>query len=186
MKINLIKKTNIKIKKKTQQLISGALICIISLPAIAAVNNNTNNNSNKKSTWEFIKGSTPENALLLGMLTFHFNPNSLKHDRWSNNLIGGVYKGLFAGTFLNSFNNRAYVFGIQRDVYKTSFSNNIRMNSGYRIGLISGYDSRMGSIAKASPLLPFPEVYTDFKYKHVGIELSWSVAVVTAKFVVTF
>ena len=144
------------------------------------------NNSSKKTTWDFIKGKTPQNSLFLGMLTFHFNPNSLKHDRWSNDLPGGVYKGVFAGTLINSFNDRAYVFGIQRDVYTKKFSNNWQINSGYRLGLITGYDSRMSKVADKTKVLPLPEVYSDFMYKKVGIELSWSMVVVSAKFIVRF
>lgn len=148
--------------------------------------NNKVTQKSKKTTWDFIKGKAPENAMLLGMFTLHFNPNSLKKDRWSNDLIGGVYKGFFAGTLINSFNDRAYVFGIQRDVYTKKYSNNWQINSGYRLGLITGYDSRMTKVADKTKVLPFPEIYSDFMYKKVGVELSWSVSVITAKFIVHF
>ena len=177
--------------KYIKAFIVSTIILSLSIPALAnaqskADNNSQDNSKTQKTTWDFIKGKTPQNAMFLGMFTLHFNPQSLKKDRWSNDLIGGVYKGFFAGTLINSFNDRAYVFGVQRDVYTKQYSNNWQINSGYRLGLITGYDSRMTKIADKTKVLPFPEIYSDFMYKKVGVELSWSVSVITAKFIVHF
>ena len=141
---------------------------------------------NKKTTWDLIKGSEPHNAIFLGMWTTHFKSTNREDRRWSNELIGGVYKSFFAGTFLNSFNDRAYVFGIQRDVYNKTLKDNWKINAGYRLGLVHGYDKRMSDIAGKVKLLPFPEVYSNFMYKDFGLEFSWCVSVITAKFIINF
>ncbi|WP_119343631.1 hypothetical protein [Facilibium subflavum] len=141
---------------------------------------------NYKDFWQFLKGTQPDNAVYLGMFTWHFNPQSRQDDRWSNNLIGGLYKSIFVGTLLNSFSDRAFVFGIQRNVYTDQLSQNMQMNIGYRLGLITGYDERMSEFAKYSPVLPIPELYMDFAYKNFGAELSYIGVVFTAKFFIRF
>ena len=176
----LLTYTRIK-KTLSLSILILSLILMISKSAIAS-----DNNVNKKSIWEFLKGSTPDNGLFLGMLTLHINPKSLNHDKWYNFLVGGIYNSIFAATFENSFNDRTYVLGIQRDLYKKKYSNNRQIDAGYRLGLVYGYDQRMSQLAGQLKILPLPELYSDFKYKNVGIELSWAVAVVTAKFIVTF
>ena len=138
------------------------------------------------SFWEFLKGTAPDNAIYLGMFTWHFNPESRKNDRWSNNLIGGLYHSVFVGALLNSFSDRAFVVGVQRNLYTNQLSHNTQMNIGYRLGLISGYDERMSDYAKYLPVLPIPELYVDFAYKHFGTELSYIGVVFTAKFFIRF
>lgn len=139
-----------------------------------------------ESVWTFLKGTQPDNAVYLGMFTWHFNPESRAQDRWSNNLIGGVYNSIFIGTLLNSFSDRAFVVGVQRNVYTNQLSQNNQVNVGYRLGLISGYDQRMLDIAKYLPVLPIPELYIDYAYRNFGAELSYIGMVFTAKFFIRF
>lgn len=139
-----------------------------------------------ESFWTFLKGTQPDNAVYLGMFTWHFNPESRAHDRWSNNLIGGVYNSIFVGTLLNSFSDRAFVVGIQRNVYTKQLSQNNQINVGYRLGIMSGYDQRMSDIAKYLPVLPLPELYIDYAYRNFGAELSYIGVVFTAKFFIRF
>ncbi len=146
----------------------------------------TEEQKKNQSFWQFLEGTQPENAVYLGMLTWHFNPESRKDDRQSNNLIGGVYQSIFVGTLLNSFSDRAFVVGVQRNLYTNQLSQNNQVNVGYRLGLISGYDERMSDIAKYLPVLPIPELYIDYAYKNVGAELSYIGVVFTAKFFVRF
>lgn len=135
--------------------------------------------------WDKIAGTTGPNALYLGMATFHFEPGS-RDDRWNNNLIAGAYNGYFAGTLVNSFDDRAFAFGIQRDWATQQLSENVTNTVGYRVGLITGYDERMTPIAEYTPVLPFPQVTDDIMWKHVGIELSWCVVTASAGFVYKF
>jgi len=136
---------------------------------------------NKQSIWTWLKGEEPESHLYLGMLTWHFNSKSRHEDRWQNQLIAGNYKSFFAGTFLNSFSDRTYVAGIQRNVFKRG--DNIKgYEIGYRAGGIYGYEERFGHIAKTLPVLPLIQPYIAFQYRRVGVEFSYIGVVLTAEF----
>ena len=69
--------------------------------------------------------------------------------------------------------------GFDRFVYGKHFDNGINTHLGYRFGLISGYDERMAKIAEHTPVLPFIQLYNTWSYKHVGIELSWILDVIS-------
>ncbi|MBK2125647.1 hypothetical protein [Fangia hongkongensis] len=149
-------------------------------------NDKAKDNADNQGFWNFLKGTAPENAVFLGMFTWHFNPESRKDDRASNNLVGGLYNSIFFGTLLNSFSDRAFVVGVQRDLYTHSFTPNSKFSAGYRIGIITGYDQRMADIARYLPALPFPELYIDYAYHNIGVELSYVGVVATAKFFIRF
>ena len=140
----------------------------------------------KENFWDFVCGTAPSDAVYLGMFTWHFNPESRRDDRWINNLVGGVYHSIFFGTFLNSFSDRAFVAGIQRNLYTYKISQNASTDVGYRLGIISGYDKRMADIAEYLPVLPFPELYVDYAYKNFGAEISYVGVVLTTKFFIRF
>lgn len=147
----------------------------------------TQKDDTKRPLSEVMWGQTPPNAIYFGMFTLHINPESFKDDRWNNNLIGGVYDGIFFGTLLNSFDNRAFVVGLGRDVYNETLSENFNLRVGYRLGVISGYDERMGDMAKYSPVIPFPQIYADLTWrKHLGFEFTYVGVVFTAGFYWTF
>ena len=59
----------------------------------------------KSTVWEKIKGKPSSNAVLLDMLVWHFRESSRKKDRWNSQLMGIVYRGIYATTFLNSFSS---------------------------------------------------------------------------------
>ncbi|MCF6767062.1 hypothetical protein L3V86_01590 [Thiotrichales bacterium 19S11-10] len=140
-----------------------------------------------KTWWEWVKGQPQENSIYLGMFTLHFSPGSIQDDNWNNELIGGTYKGVFAGTLINSFYKRAYVLGLSRDVYEDQLSDNWKMNSGYRVGLITGYDLDLNNFTSNLPALPFAQIYTNFTYHDlVGVEFSYVGIVVTAEFYIRF
>ncbi|WP_119328910.1 hypothetical protein [Cysteiniphilum halobium] len=152
-----------------------------------ATNDKTKGTPDKdESFWVFLKGTQPDNALYLGMFTWHFNPESRAHDRWSNNLVGGLYNSIFVGTLLNSFSDRAFVVGVQRNLYTNQLSQNNQVNVGYRLGMMSGYDQRMSDFAKYLPVLPITELYIDYAYKNLGAELSYIGVVFTVKFFIRF
>lgn len=135
--------------------------------------------------WALLKGSVPDNAIYLGMFTWHFNTESRMYDRCSNNLIGILYDGVFIGTLLNSFSDRAFVFGLQRNIYTANLRNS-QANLGYRLGVMSGYDHRMSNIANYVPVFPVPEVYINYIYKNFGLEFSYVGVVFTVKFFLNF
>lgn len=124
-------------------------------------------------------GYPAPNALYLGMVTYHLQ-HSDHDERWNNNLMAMNYHGYFLGTLKNSFDDRAYAFGIERLWGKQPLPCNFSNEVGYRIGVISGYDERMMRIAKYTPLLPFPQVIDTIMWKNVGLQMGWSVVTVSA------
>lgn len=144
------------------------------------------NEPDKSRILDFFKGNAPNNAVYLGMLTWHFDPSSREEDRLTNNLVGILYNSIFVGTFLNSFSDRAFSIGIQRNLLSHYFPSNIEAHVGYRLGIVSGYDDRMSDFSKYLPALPFSEIYINFSYRRLGFELSYVAVVLTAKFYITF
>ncbi len=134
--------------------------------------------------WSKLWGTPAPTAIYPGMVTFHLEPGS-RDDNWNNQLIAGTYKGYFAGTFINSFDDRAYAAGIQRVWATQKISDTVTNRVGYRVGLVTGYDERMVPIAAHTPVLPFPQIIDDITWKHIGLEFSWCVDTVSAGFVVT-
>ena len=130
----------------------------------------SNQNKNDTAFLEKAWGTPAPATLYLGMVTLHINEHSRSNDNWNNQLIAATYDGYFAGTLLNSFYDRAYVAGIQRVFFSQQISENFSQSVGYRIGFISGYDERMMSFAKNTPVLPFPQLIYDLSWKHAGVE----------------
>jgi hypothetical protein len=146
----------------------------------------TQTDQSNENLWTKLWGKPTPSALYLGMATYHLS-KSRRDDRWNNNLVGGSYNGYFAGTLQNSFDDRAFVLGVERLWAIQHLSENIDNQIGYRLGLISGYDERMTNIAEHTPVLPFPQVFDNIMLdERVGLQLSWSMIVFSAGFVVQF
>ena len=139
-----------------------------------------------KGFGETVWGETPENNILLGMWTLHFNKDSRKDDNWQNNAIGVQYKGINLATLSNSFYEQIYVLAFSRQVYVTNMSENSKFSTGYRIGGMYGYDGKLGEFADKYPIVPLIQIYTHFQYKRVGIELTYTGIVASASFYFTW
>ena len=143
----------------------------------------TNNMTpHQRSLWEKVKGKPSNDALLLEMLVWHFREHSRKNDRWNSQLLGVLYKGIYATTFLNSFSDRAFGCGVSRDYYQKHLSKNSEIDLGYKLGIVTGYDVRMMPLAKYTPVLPVIMPSLDFRYRRANVELSWVLDVVTLNF----
>ncbi len=149
------------------------------------VTSQSNNTEHSEGWWDWVKGSTPESHLYLGMWTWHFKNKSRREDRWQNELVAVNYKSFFVGTLLNSFSKRMYVAGVQRELFSRS-KDNWGYNIGYRAGGVYGYGKEFGSIAKKLPILPVIQPYIAIHYKRVGVEASYVGAVLTAEFFIRF
>ena len=131
--------------------------------------------------WDFLWGVPAENSINLGMWSYHFIDNDDSY-RTTHNLIAITYKGIFAGTFENSKDDRTWTAGIQRDVYRTNLGV-LSVDIGYRLGLMYGYETM--EIAD-SGIFPLLQVYSDLRYKMVGVQFSWAGSVVTAGCILHF
>lgn len=131
--------------------------------------------------FSFLLGQPAQSSVYLGMWSVHFYDDDEDYTT-THNLFGFAYKGYYAGTFLNSHDDRAYSAGFQRDVYATSWEF-ISVDAGYRFGILYGYDDFQISDSKLFPLL---QLYVDLSYKKVGVQFSWAGSVLTAGFFIRF
>ena len=117
-------------------------------------------------------GGIPPDQLYLGMYTVHFDPKSRGNRNATNNLVGIQVEGLFLGTLINSFDKRSWAFGISREFYRTNLSNNWHFASGYRIGLITGYEDEETLFDTDTDVAPFADLHVQISYlEHFGAEV---------------
>lgn len=148
----------------------------------------TDEASKNTGFWQALKGTAFPNSLYAGMWTYHINASSRKDDNANNELLGFVYKSIFAGTFLNSYGERSYAVGVQRNLYAHQFTNHPDWHYyvGYRAGAIYGYDSRLSHFAGESPIIPYASLMTSIRYKHFGWEVSYTAVVFSTSFYFAF
>ncbi len=111
-------------------------------------------------------------TIYLGMWTSHFR--YLREGLANNWLVGVGWKGYYAGTFINSYGKRAFVAGIERIVTRGGPGESVIPMLGYRLGLVSGYDSRFMSIAGKTPVLPMAQLTGALEMGPTGIGVAWS------------
>jgi len=142
-----------------------------------------------KSAWKGLWGKPDENAIYLGMWALHLKGSSGND---VNKLIAINYRGIFAGTFINTFYKRGYSFGVQRVYYSKKFQNYFQFDGGYRLGLLWGYKgtSLLGSLDKLIPNirniepLPYIQLIANISWEMVGIQFSYCFVIVSVGFFV--
>jgi hypothetical protein len=132
-----------------------------------------------RSWLDAIIGEPGQDNLYLGMWSYHFLKDNEEYQT-ENNLIGISYGGYFFGSFINSFDDRAWSAGVQRDFYRNRWDW-LNLDAGYRAGLLYGYDRITLPGTKLGPLF---QVYADVSYRRFGLQFSWALEVVTAGFFV--
>ncbi len=135
----------------------------------------------EKTAMELFWGEPAMDTLYLGMWSYHFVDDDDEYQT-THNLIGLAFKGFFFGTFENSRDDRAWSGGVQRDVYRTTWGP-ISMEAGYRAGILYGYEKmEIGN----SGLFPLIQLYSDIRYKNVGMQFAWGGSALTAGFLIRF
>jgi len=137
-----------------------------------------------KSLWQKIKGKKARDALLLGMWSIHADGTGEYWGDGRNNdqghLAGIQYYGLTAGTFINSFDDRAYYTGLAREVYSHNYSKNTRFDVSYKIGLLFGYGDDLINVAGISV---FAGAFLGVSWKRAGLDIGLIPAgIITANF----
>jgi len=140
--------------------------------------------NNDKSLWEKIKGEKARDALLLGMWSIHADGTGEYFGDGRNNdqghLAGIQYYGLTAGTFINSFDDRAYYIGLAREVYSRNYSKNTRFDIGYKFGPLFGYGDDLINVAGISV---FAGAFLGISWKRAGLDIGLIPAgIITANF----
>lgn len=114
--------------------------------------------------------------LHVGMWTSHLaSPGRGVDANW---LLAVGWRGLYGGTFVNSFGGRSFAAGIERSVSRREegrWSGGV----GYRLGVVSGYDERLLRLAARTPVLPALQVMGDVGVGKTGLELAWAGKVAT-------
>lgn len=119
---------------------------------------------------------SPAVRLYVGMWSTHLRDFS--RGLRNNWLVGLGWRGLYGGTFVNSFGNRSFTVGIQQTVARGDDATVIP-SFGYRLGVVSGYDERFMSIASWAPVLPMAQVLGGLESGRTGLELGWAGLVAT-------
>lgn len=134
----------------------------------------------REPSWvDIIVGEPSQDNLYLGMWSHHFLKGNEEYQT-QNNLVGLSYHGYYFGTFINSYDDRAWSAGLQRDVYSDRWRW-LKLEGGYRSGLLYGYDAITLGDTKLGPLF---QLYADVSYRRWGLQFSWALEVVTAGFLV--
>lgn len=164
----------------SRSMLYVAIVLLVSLVNISRSDGETlaKNDSQATSLLQTIKGTTPEDQFFLGMFTLHFNAKSRRIRNWHTNLIGLEYKGLFFGTFENSFYNQCWTVGFGRDVYSTHLSDSWQLKTGYRLGAIYGYKDGEAPFAGVSPVVPLVALYAQsIFHEHFGVEVTLTTSI---------
>lgn len=110
----------------------------------------------------------PALRVYVGLWTTHFR--DITRGMRQNWLVGVSWRGMYGGTFVNSFGNRSFTAGIQRTLARGA-DGTIIPRVGYRLGLVTGYDEEFWSLAGKTPVLPFPQLLGGFDSGMAGVEL---------------
>jgi hypothetical protein len=116
-------------------------------------------------------GSSVGVRLYVGLWTTHLrNPGRGFDSNW---LVGVGWRGLYGGTFVNSFGTRAFAAGLARPLARSD-EGRVARGVGYRLGLVTGYDERFIGLAGTLPILPMAQLVGDVAVGRTGVELAWS------------
>lgn len=118
-------------------------------------------------------GPAPSRALRIhvGLWTSHLR--DLGRGLESNWLLGVGWRGVYGGTFVNSFGQRAFAAGVEKPWVRRD-EGRVGRGVGYRLGVVTGYDDRFLGLAGKLPILPMAQVVGDVAVGPSGVELAWS------------
>ena len=99
-------------------------------------------------------GRKPDRRRVIGALwALHpFEPQFPEAD-WTGG-VGVQFSHWFAATFVNSYDVRSWILGVERNWWETG-SRWVGVGVGYRAGLVTGYDERLLELAGQLPAMPF-------------------------------
>lgn len=124
----------------------------------------------KERGWlEVLAGERPDRDRIIGGLwAMHpFEPQFPELDATRG--FGGLYGHWFGATFVNSYDVRTFILGIERS-WLSLRRGVFGAGAGYRVGLITGYDERLIGLARHTPVLPFGGVLVWTQVGPVGID----------------
>lgn len=137
-----------------------------------------------RGIWKAVWGKKARDAVLLGMWSLHLDGTGEYFGDGRNNdqgyLLGLQYYGITAGTFLNSFDDRAWFIGPAREVYSHSFRGNKRIDIGYRFGLLYGYGDELINVGG---ITAYAAGTFGFSWKRIGVDIAlYPVGIISCNF----
>jgi hypothetical protein len=137
-----------------------------------------------RDIWRAVWGKKARDAILFGMWSLHLDGTGEYFGDGRNNdqgnLIGMQYYGITAGTLINSFDDRTWFIGAAREVYSRSFTENSRLDIGYRLGLLYGYDDKLINVGG---ITAYAAGVFGFSWKRIGVDIALiPVGIITCNF----
>jgi hypothetical protein len=125
-----------------------------------------------------IFGREPDRRrLIAGMWAMHpFEPHFPEMDHTRG--FGAQLSQWFVATFVNSYDVRAFVAGLERYWLERRVSL-VDVGIGYRLGIVTGYDERLLTFARHTPLLPFGGLLLWAEVGPVGADLFYVYRAIT-------
>jgi hypothetical protein len=117
-----------------------------------------------------IVGERPDRRRVIGGLwALHpFEPQFPEMD-WTRG-FGVQFSQWFAATFVNSYDGRSFIFGLER-YWLRGRRGVIDAGVGYRLGVLTGYDERLIPLAGYVPILPFGGVLGWADVGPIGVDM---------------
>lgn len=145
-----------------------AIVCALPAPAYAQA--------------AAVEGPSPDRSspygvrLHIGMWTTHLSQLGRGLD--SNWLLALGWRGVYGGTFINSFGKRTFAAGIERPLVRND-DGSVVTGLGYRMGVVTGYDERLTRLAGKIPIFPAFQIIGDVGVGPTGLEVAWAGKVAT-------
>lgn len=121
--------------------------------------------------WLGLWGRSEPDRFYVGLWALHLRRTE---DGFSSHeLVGVSWRGIVAGTFVNTHEGRSWVVALGRSVAQAKGrEGGVRL--GYRLGLLAGYDEQLMDMAARYPVIPAFQVLADVRYRRVGLQAGWT------------
>lgn len=117
-------------------------------------------------------GRPTRDALLLGMWSLHMDGSGEIFGSGENNeenrLFGLQLAGVTAGTFINSHKQRSFFGGVARELYSRPLADTLRLDLGYKAGIMSGYGPELPDVAG---MTAFIAAFAGISWNRLGFDL---------------
>jgi hypothetical protein len=99
--------------------------------------------------------------------------------------MGIQASGWLGGVFLNSYDRLSLIGGVER-AWLEARTGDVTVGTGYRAGLLTGYDERLASWADETPVLPFVGVLAWVELGRVSVDAFYVYRAITLEGSVEF
>jgi hypothetical protein len=127
-----------------------------------------------------IRGKAPDRRrFIFAIGAMHpFDPQFPEVD-WTRGL-GVQFSTWFGATLINSYGKRTFAAGVERDWF-TGRWKAVRFGTGFRVGLVTGYDERLFALAGYTPVLPFGGLLVWTRVGAVGLDAFYVYRTITVE-----